>query len=204
MLMLYITKMKLALFIAFLIVFCIVIYLYFNYQYADMTYIQSDIDNKYYLVRNKNDRSEAANTLAKIRQNVIKLADYMYENKDKYKEYLENIELLYNKKDDIIYVESTQDSEYTSYCVNKGEQIVFCLRTKHTGNEMHDLNLIMYVVLHEISHVGDPQYSNHGDSFKRVFAFFTKCAIDIELYEKKDYNAYPEDYCGMMINESIV
>lgn len=195
-----------ALFILTLILISLAIYIYFNYTYPDMTYIKSNIDDNYYLVRNTEDKNQAANMLAKIHRDIIKLSDYLENNKnnDKYKEYKEYIELLYKKAPNIILVESTQDSAYTSYSVNKGEQIVFCLRTKRTGNEIHDYNLVMYVVLHEISHVACPIYDNHGPLFRKIFAFLTKEGIDIGIYRRIDFASKPENYCGMDITDSII
>jgi predicted metal-dependent hydrolase len=171
-----------------------------------MTYVASDIDNNYYLVRNTDDKKETANILGKIRKDVLNLSNFLYENKDEKnnKEYKEYIELLQSKAKDIIFVESTQNSIYTSYSVNKGEQIVFCLRTKDFKQKIHEYNLIMYVVLHEISHVACPIYDNHGPLFKKIFAFLTKEAIKLNLYEKIDFGANPQMYCGMKITDSII
>lgn len=198
--------MKIIIFIISIIIIYLVIYLYFTYTYPDMTYVISDIDNNYYLVRNTEDKKETANILGKIRRDVLNLSDYLYKNinnknNEEYKEY---IELLHSKAKDIIFVESTQNSIYTSYSVNKGEQIVFCLRTKDLEQKIHEYNLIMYVVLHEISHVACPIYDNHGPLFKKIFAFLTKEAVKLNLYEIIDFNTNPKIYCGMKITDSII
>jgi len=195
--------MNFAIFVIFLIVAFIVIYLYFNYQYADMTYVKSDLDERFYLVRDSQDKQEATNMLAKIYKLVMQLSDKLEQDKDKYPDFKQYIELLHSKAKDIVLVESTQDSAHTSYSMNKGEQIVFCLRTKRTGNKLHDLNLVMYVVLHEISHVACPEYG-HGPLFKKIFAFLTQRAIDMGIYKKINFVEKPEEYCGMTINESII
>ena len=192
-----------AMFIVFLIVLCILIYIYFNYQYADMTYVKSNIDNKFYLVRNTKDKEEASNMLGKIMKNILELSEKLEKDKNKHEEYKEYIEQLYNRAPNIVLLESTQDSAYTSYSVNKGEQIVFCLRTKRTGNELHDLNLVMYVVLHEIAHVANTEYG-HGPLFRKIFAFLTTRAIEMGLYTWDDYHTNPRDYCGMELNEVII
>jgi len=199
-------KMKIILFMSILIIVSLSIYIYFHNTYPDMTYIKSDIDENYYLVRNTADKNQASNMLAKIHQDILKLSEFLEKNKnaEKYKEYKEYIELLYKKAPSIILIESTQNSIHTSYSVNKGEQIIFCLRTKQTGNKMHDINLVMYVVLHEISHVACPIYDNHGPLFRKIFAFLTKEAIDLEIYTRIDFQSKPEDYCGMEINDSII
>jgi predicted metal-dependent hydrolase len=171
-----------------------------------MTYVKSDIDEIFYLVRDVGDKQQAANTLAKIRQYVISLSDSLYNNMSdpkniKYKEYIIR---LHERVRDIIILESTQDSIYTSYSVNKGEQIVFCLRSRKLPNNLHDVNLMMYVVLHEISHVACPIYDNHGPLFKEIFSFITNSAINIGIYKKINFKTDPKDYCGLMITDSIV
>lgn len=199
--------MKIALFILTLIIVAFAIYFYFHYTYPDMTYVKSDIDGEYYLVRNVEDKNQAANMLGKIRQDILKLSNYLEKNKNnnEYKEMKLYIEALYKKAPDIIIVESTADSQYTSYAVNKGEQIVFCLRSKVTENigKLHTLNLVTYVVLHEISHCASPTYG-HNEEFKKVFAFLTKEAIKLGIYEKINFGSDPREYCGMTISDSII
>ena len=130
----------------------------------------------------------------------------MYENRNKkeYLSYKEYIERLYEQAPKIIIVESTKDSKYTSYSVNKGEQIVFCLRKRLLPNNLHDINLMMYVVLHEISHVACPIYDNHGPLFRKIFNFITIYAIKLGIYEKINFREDPVDYCGLLITDSIV
>jgi hypothetical protein len=199
--------MKIALFILTLIIVSLSIYFYFHYTYPDMTYAKSDIDGNYYLVRNVEDKNQAANMLGRIREDILKLADHLNKNKDKdgYKHMKSYIETLHTKAPHIVIVESTADSQYTSYAVNKGEQIVFCLRSKMTENmgKLHALNLVIYVVLHEISHVSSPTYG-HNEEFKKVFSYLTKEGIKIGIYDKINFGSDPREYCGMQINESIV
>ena len=197
--------MNIKLFIFIIIIVCLSIYIYFKMSNPDMTYIKSDIDGVYYLVRNVDDKQEAANTLAKMRTNLIKVSDYLYKNinDEKYKKYEKYINLLHEKINDIVITESTQDSIYTSYSVNKGEQIIFCIRTRKKYG-IHDINLMMYVGLHEISHVACPIYDNHGPLFKEIFAFITNAAIDINIYKRIPFHEKSEEYCGMKINDSII
>ena len=174
-----------------------------------MTYVKSDIDGQYYLVRNVTDKQYACNILARIKENIIKLSDYLSHHKSdpNLSKYVEYIDLLASKVRNIVIIESTQDSMYTSYSVNKGEQIVFCLRTKRSFgglNDLHELNLIMYVVLHEISHVACPIYDNHGPLFKEIFAFITLYAIKMGIYKKIDFANSSVEYCGLMITDSII
>lgn len=189
-----------------LVLICVMVIIYFKFTHPDMTYVKSDIDNHFYLVRNVNDKKEACNVLAKLRQNIIYLSDTLYAdiNNPKNVKYSQYIKRLHDRARDIIILESTQDSIYTSYSINKGEQIVFCLRMRTLPNSLYDVNLMMYVVLHEISHVACPIYDNHGPLFREIFNFMTLNAIDLGIYEKIDFKNSPVNYCGLMITDSIV
>jgi|LakMenE01Jun11ns_1017448.scaffolds.fasta_scaffold9532546_1 predicted metal-dependent hydrolase len=172
-------------------------------QKNEVKYIKSNIDGKEYLVRDLEDKQLAADLLATLNINMMKLVNHLYENKDnKYKDYKKYIEQLKTRINNVIINESNGDSAYTSYSINKGEQIVFCLRSKQTG-QLHDINLLMYVALHEMAHVGCPTYG-HNDEFKKIFAFFTSIGIEIGIYSKTDFHNNPIEYCGLTISESIV
>lgn len=198
--------MDIILIIFLLLLICMILVLYFKLSYIDMTYVKSNVDNQYYLVRNENDKQEAANTLAQIRQNILFLSNDFYEHRNEPQniKYLEYIERLYDKAPKIIIVESTKDSKYTSYSINKGEQIVFCLRKRLLPNMLHDINLMMYVVLHEISHVACPIYDNHGPLFREIFNFITINAIKLNIYTRINFRENPINYCGLLITDSIV
>jgi len=184
----------------------VILLIYFHVFVKDMVYVKSDIDERMYLVRNVEDKQYASNMLAKIRQNILNLSDYLYQHADdkEFNEYKQYIIRLHEKAPHIILTESSGDSDYTSYSINKGEQIIFCLRHKGQDKILHDINLIMYVVLHEISHVACPIYDNHGPLFRKIFSFITRNGISIGVYERIDFHNNPEKYCGMIIDESIV
>lgn len=189
-----------------LILLCIIIFIYYAFNYNDMVYVKSDINGNTYLVRNLKDKQYASNMLAKINQRVNILINYLYTNKsnEKNKKYEQYINLLYDKMKYAIIIESSDDGLYTSYSVNKGEQLVFCLRSRKHKNDLHDINLMMYVVLHEISHVACPVYDNHGPLFKELFSFITQTAIDLQLYVRIDFPHNPTEYCGLIISDSII
>ena len=62
---------------------------------------------------------------------------------------------------------------------------------------------MMYVALHEISHIACPEIG-HTPLFKNIFAFFTNKANDLNLYQIVDYAEQPVEYCGMILSSSIV
>jgi hypothetical protein len=190
-------------FATLLIIVIIILVIYAKKEYDDVTYVKSDIDNKYYLVRRLQDKQMASNLLAKIKENMITLTMYLTNNKNKYPEQKQYIEQLDDKIHNSIITESSENNVYTSYSVNKGEQIVFCLRSRKEKNQLHDINLLMYVVLHEMAHVACPEYG-HTNLFKNIFAFFTTIAIEQKLYTKINFREHPLEYCGISITDSII
>ncbi|ARF09773.1 protein of unknown function DUF45 [Indivirus ILV1] len=188
--------------ILLIFIFIISILILFHLEKTEVKYVKSTLDGKEYLVRDLNDKIEAANMLAQIRKNMFKLKDHLVTNKDKYPEYKKYIEQLDERIGDVVINESSADSAYTSYSVNKGEEIVYCIRSKYDGT-IHGINLLMYVVLHEMAHVACPEYG-HGDLFKKIFAFFAKTGVEINIYKKIDFYERPTEYCGMVISESII
>lgn len=205
-----------------ILIFVIIIIYQKKFLNNNIVYVRSELDNKYYLVRNLPDKQIAVNLLSKIKQNIFILVNYLYTNNNndpeskenikklacdisynssvckKYKEY---ISILYHKIQKTEISEGIGSEKYTSYSVNKGEQLVICLRSLKT-NELHDINIIMYVVIHELSHIACPEYG-HTELFKEIFAYLLRNAIAINLYKRIDFYKYPEDYCGLMLTDSI-
>jgi len=172
--------------------------LYNKSNFTELVFIKSDINNKYYLVQNIKNKEQAANLLALIDENIIKFKNHLnslQENK-KY------IELLNKRLKNTQIYENNDNFKSTSYTYNKGKYLVFCLRSKK-NNKLHDINTIMYVVIHELSHIACPEIG-HTDLFKEIFEFFTKEAININIYQYENYKINGKEYCGLFISDSII
>jgi len=192
--------------IIFILILFLIIYIFYNNTYYkdNLVYQKSTIDNEEYFVRNLEDKSNAANSLATIKNNIKKLVAHLNNNINdkKYineKEYINN---LVNRTKQINIMETPDDEQNTSYTINKGEKIVICLRSKFL-NQIHDINTIMYVVIHELAHVACPEYG-HTPLFKKIFIFLLKESNKINIYTPIDYRKKPQDYCGMVINEYLL
>lgn len=188
--------------IVIILIIVLIIY-YRKLHYYKMVYIKSDIDNNKYLVRDLEDKYKAANILAKIKKNILTLTKHLVENIDKFPENKEYIKQLEKKIKNVNIQESSDNGVYTSYSVNKGEQIIFCIRSRKENNKLHDLNMLMYVVIHEMGHVGCPEFG-HTQLFKDIFAFFLTEGIKINIYNKIDFRNNNMEYCGMQITDSII
>jgi len=181
----------------------IIIYLFIFYNKKNIILVEGRDKNKY-LVYNDSKKSEAALLLSDIINNMFKIRDYLYINKSNYPEYEEYINLLYtnlNSDRSLIY-ENDPHSKLTSFSINKGEEIGFCLKSKKTG-DIHKLNLLMYVAIHEMAHIACPEIG-HGDLFKKIFKFLTEIAIKIDIYKLEDYESNPVEYCGMVLSSNIL
>ena len=70
-------------------------------------------------------------------------------------------------------------------------------------DKFHDLNMITYVAIHEISHIACPEY-NHTALFNEIFAFMAKVATQIGIYKYINFSQQPLEYCGIIIDQSII
>jgi len=181
----------------------IIIYLFLFHNKKNVVLIEGRDKNKY-LVYNDIKKNDSALLLSDVVNNMFILRDYLYQNIDKYSEFEQYIRQLHVNlhKDRSLIYENDPESKLTSFSVNKGEEIAFCLRSKKS-NELHQLNLIMYVALHEMAHIACPEIG-HGQLFKKIFKFLTNIAIELKLYKLDNYESNPVEYCGMMLSSNIL
>ena len=190
----------LQIFLAFLA--AIIIYIFYSISKTEATYVKSPLDNKEYLVQNLDNKEEAAHMLSIINQRIHILNNYLQNHAKDYPKYTEYIEQFGKRIKGFVLQENAPTGKYTSYTVNKGDEIALCLRSKKTG-KLHNINLIMYVVLHELSDVACP-VMDHTALFKKIFIFFIKIAIFLRIYKQEDYQSDPIEYCGLTINENLL
>lgn len=92
----------------------------------------------------------------------------------------------------------------TSYTLNKGQRVVFCARSGRDVSKLIDQNTLKYVsLLHELSHILSEKIG-HGKEFNDNMLWLAKEAVSIGLYDPVDYRRYPKEFCGIMINQSIL
>lgn len=157
----------------------------------------STVDNQLYKVQSLPDKQDAADLLAKIRDNSILLTEHL---RKAYQGDPRTERLIVNFNPSSIS-EGSNRTEYTSYSVNKGEKIVFCLRSKNEDNRLVDVNTIMFVALHELAHVATVS-TGHTDEFWNNFTWLLQEAINIGIYKEHDYKTKPVKYCGIKITDS--
>jgi predicted metal-dependent hydrolase len=183
----------------------IFIYIYFFLNKKNFVSIESYTGTKY-MVYNDNLNKDKANLLATIVIKMCILKNHLVENilSDDFKDYVSYIKQLdknFNESRTTIY-ETDPTSNFTSYSVNKGEELSVCLKSKNS-DKLHDINLLMYVVIHEMAHFACPEIG-HGDLFQKIFKKFLEVAVKLEVYEYNDYNKEPVEYCGMILSSNII
>lgn len=187
-----------------IIIIVIIILLYYYFTNDKLVLYKSSLTNKEYLVNDTKNKDKSAELLSIIELNMYKLKNSLYVNKTMYPEYEKYIELLNENltKTRTEIKEKPESSSDTSYSINKGEELVFCLKSKKTG-KYHNIDLIMYVVLHEMAHMACPEVG-HTPLFSKIFRFLTEEAIKMRIYNHTNYALYPTEYCGLDLNSSII
>lgn len=179
-----------------LIILILVFFMHYESKYSELTYVTSNIDNEQYLVRNREDKVEAANMIATIKKNLIDIVTHLKNNNMSDPK----VRRLVKKYRPGKISESLPNTNYTSYSVNKGEKIVFCIRSKKT-HKLVGINTMMFVAIHELAHVMTKSVG-HTEEFWDNMKYLLKKGIKIGVYKPVDYKKNPVPYCGTEITDS--
>ena len=172
------------------------IFIHMENRNKELTYVVSKVDNRKYLVRNLPDKQQAADLIATVRGNLVKLAQEL----KKKNEGNIDVERIINNFNPNNIVESEKSNKYTSYSINKGEKTVYCLRSRDDKNELVKLNTIMFVALHELAHTMSKSIG-HTKEFWDNFRILLRNAIKLGIYKRVNYNEKPVKYCGVEITD---
>lgn len=173
-------------------------YLHFNKQ--DVSFTKST-DGKYHLVRNVHDKKNSAELLSNIKNRLDNLCNFLIKKYKNNKNLQKPVHRLKNKFNADNIQESSPDSQYTSYSVNKGEELHFCLRSKDEHQKLHQINTLMFVAIHELAHIMSITIG-HNKEFMKNFKFLLENAVEIGVYQKVDYTKQNTDFCGMKITNT--
>ena len=173
------------------------VYLYINSDFFNLKCVISEVDGNRYCVRERKRINEAADILATVVNKCEKFIEHL---KKKYPQN-EGVERLVKKFNKNNIVETLPTSELTAYSENKGEKLAFCLNKNKNGTKLIDINTLMFVALHELSHIMSLSIG-HTDEFWNNFKFLLENASDINIYNPVDYKKKPQDYCGLEITDN--
>jgi hypothetical protein len=195
-----------------LVILILLIYYIYNlirvkydlFSIENNTSIHTDIDGRDYYVHNKHENLQvAADMFAQINMITTDLINYVYNKyrnspNERRKEVVRNLMMRYDvnnlRENSPLNIEKD-----TSYTINKGDIIAICIRSIGTHNQIHDIETILFVVIHEITHLSISAY-DHPDEFWEVFKFMLIEAEEAGLYKSPNFAAEPREYCGIRIN----
>lgn len=176
----------------------IVLYLvYDTYYVGNLVWVHSKKDKREYRVQDLPDKEAAADLLAEIRQRLLTLQGHL---RKMFADDERTLRFEKNFRGDSMS-EGPDKGKLTSYSVNKGEKIVFCLRSKDETKKLVDENTIMFVALHEVAHIVTLS-TGHTEEFWDNFRWLLEEAIQIGIYKEVDYKKKPVPYCGIQITDS--
>lgn len=153
-----------------------------------------------YKVVNYSDKQDAAIIIDKINIFLISVIRQLKKDVDagynfgKRKYFVLNMIKFY---DPTIIKENPPTNGDTAYVVNKGDEFVMCLRDK-SSKQLHDIELLKFVALHEISHIGSYEMG-HNTEFWGNFSWLLKYLNKAGLYNPVDYSKQPVVYCGLRV-----
>ena len=113
----------------------------------------------------------------------------------------ENVQRLVKNFNPQTIIENDPNNEHTAYSENKGEKIAMCLNTTKSGDTLIDPNTLLFVAIHELSHIMTESIG-HKQDFWQNFKFMLENAKAANIYQPVDYKKSPKEYCGMTINDN--
>ena len=182
-------------FLAFILFLCLIIY--YQSDAFDLKCIISSKDGNRYCVREREKMNLAADLLADATQKMKDVVNYLKE-KQPNDERTKRLVKGFNPKK---INETLPTSELTAYSENKGEKLAFCLNQSKNNSKLIDINTLTFVSLHELSHIATESVG-HNQDFWENFKWILQNAKEAGIYAPIDYKKYPQEYCGMTINDN--
>lgn len=189
------------------VVIIVLVLIFYYRNFYGMSMVKSENNLFSYRVMEIGDKQRASDMIAQLDVFAAKFIDVM---KKKYSEVgdaqldplgyelIANLTKRYKGGDSLS--ENPPLNSDTSYTLNKGDYITLCLRQKSPPYKLHDLEMLKYVFLHELTHVAmSMSDAGHSANFWKQFKFILREAQLQGIYTPVDYSAKPEAYCGIEI-----
>jgi hypothetical protein len=160
-------------------------------------YRESMLNSNEYKVQNYNNPSKAADLLSILTKNMHEIIKHL---KEKHNEDIRVIRFSKRLKD-LQIEEAVHEEDASSYTINKGELMAICLRHKNENKNFHDIQTLMFVLIHELSHVMSVS-EGHNAEFMDNFKFILREAKEAGVYIPIDYSHNPIKYCGVKVTHN--
>ena len=185
-----------------ILVVCILLVLCYKYYTNTRTYTVSSTDSKKYITVSGDQQftQESANVFANINSRILLLIEYLSKN-DANNNIVQRLKYKYNNITDFIQ-EAIIDSDNTTYTIDK-QEIHVCIRSRDAEKKIYDINLLMYVIIHELAHICNDTVG-HDTNFINIFKYLLTKAIECNVYTYENYRQAPKEYCGITINSQVL
>ena len=190
------TKLKIILLITLIVlIFSLLISL--EKKFDNMIYVKSKINGVEYRVRKLDDCQDAADLLGETHLKMKDVCEILYNNNP----LDDRVIRLKNRFPNTSLSEFDGNGNQTSFSINKGEKIVLCLRAKDGSNKLVDKNLLLFVALHEMSHIMTISVGHHEEFWENFKFVLGECQKN-GIYKCIDFSSNPQKYCGMTVTSS--
>ena len=186
--------------IAFTLVAMIVLLLYFLYNKTVYIKISYDDGFKTEIARGYKNKREASEMIKDLNTFGIGVLAHLKKIKDKDSSKVYFIRNLLMKYQQDALSENPPRGSDTSFVRGKGAVLKLCLRD-HRTKKLHSLDLLKYVYLHEITHIGS-NTQQHTAEFWENFRWLLMTVDNAGIYHPKDYDKTPEWYCNMLLDST--
>lgn len=188
---------KILVFLVLLIFFTIIISIIYEKTELFIIYMNSKLNNKKYGIQEEfNKTDEAVEILAVLHD---KMTNFVRDLKKKNPNDERVIRLTkgFLRAD----IEEAPNDDGSSYTINKGDLVALCLRHKKDDHPFHDNNTLLFVIIHEMSHIASIS-EGHNSEFITNFKWLLKEAKSLGYYEPINYKHSPMTYCGVKVTNN--
>ena len=158
---------------------------------------KSSYNHKVYTVQDLHNPEIASDLLAEMKHRTSQLTDHLKSKNGND----QNVQRLIQRLENTIIDEAPFEEDSSSYTINKGEQISFCLREKNPKKSFHNIKTLMFVLIHELAHVMAVS-EGHTQEFMKHFRFLLREAANAGLYDPINYRNDPMTYCGVRVTHN--
>lgn len=163
-------------------------------RHSKQIYVTAFDGNRYY-VRDTERKQETADTLARLNLKVLSLLETLQSQTNQSNpHFLTRLVTKYNPQR---LSEGKVDKRYSSYTVDKGKEVVLCMRTRDANDTIYSDNTLFFVVLHELAHVGSLG-QHHDTEWKENFKWLCDQAAHLGFLDRNFKNL---EYCGLHIDQ---
>lgn len=190
-----------------IVILIILIYIYYANKTNSYVTLKDNNDISYHVLAKYENYKTAHKILSRINEKVF---DWMLQLRKLYlnSENKESREMkcifamISNYNPEEIYeTDPLNNNNDTSFTIDKGKRMYMCIRQKDNPLTFVDDNTIIFVLLHELSHIANYDGWGHEDDFWNTFKMVLSY-VPYELYQPIDYRKTPVKYCGMIIDYS--